>query len=246
MKQYHKKDQIETFYKNNNTVENYIDSRFKTPVGKNMHINQVKIINKIIKKSSPKKVLEIACGPGRLTSEINGAFEGYAMDSSGGMLKIAKKRIKNNWEVFKGDAFNLQTNKKFDFVFTFRFIRHFKKEERKKIYSSIKKNLKPKGLLLFDAVNYNKSYKVRKRAGFHKYPVYDKLFTKKELIKELNENGFNVIRIYNVLNHLYIDTAISKLTSFLHLDSLGLNLINLLETKKSNNPLEWVVLCQKK
>jgi ubiquinone/menaquinone biosynthesis C-methylase UbiE len=248
MKQAAKKEEIESFYKEDKVVDNYIQSRFETPIGKQMHIEQFSFINNIIKKNKIKKILEIACGPARITSDVENFKEGFAMDSSEGMLKIAKQRLKTkNWKLSKGDAFNLKFKpKSFDLVYTFRFIRHFHNDKRKAMYDEIKKLLKDKGLLIFDAVNYEKSYSVRKRVGFHKYTIYDILYKKKDLIKEIESNGFEIVHLKPIINHLYLSTAISKMAVLLKINKVGEEIIRLIEKIPSSKPLEWIVLCRKK
>ena len=161
------------------------------------------------------------------------------------MLKIAKKSLKG-WKVKKQDAFNLSIKEKFDVVYSFRFIRHLKLRDRMKVYVQIKKIMNDDGYFIMDAVNYNKSFYVRKRKGFKNYPIYDRLYKKKELVKELEKNGFKIVVLKGCLNHLYTSTAISKLSMLLKCPSVGFRLIKFVESFNSNNPLEWIVVCRKK
>ena len=231
---------IEEYYKQQKIAKKYIKERFSTPLGKFHHYHQINLVNKFVKG---KKILDLACGPGRLSKDIHGFEEAFAADSSEEMLEIAKIRLLG-WKIKKQDAFNLTLKDKFDLVYSFRLIRHFKEKERKQVYKQIKKILKPNGILIFDAVNYNKSHKVRKRKGLKHYPIYDKLYRKKELIRELQKNGFKDIKLYPCINHLYTITLISKITAKLKLNSLGYKLIRSIEKNKTNTPLEWIIVCR--
>ncbi len=247
MKKINTKEKIEIYYKDINIAKKYTIQRFSSPIGRYIHKKQSEFVNWVVNKYKIKSLLELGCGPGRISKEIKNVKLAYGVDTSEAMLKIARKVSNPNWKFKKMDAFNLSFKRNtFDLVVTFRFLRHFKKKERIKLYNGIRKVLKKNGLLIFDAVNYNKEYYVRKRVGFEKYLIYDKLYKKEELLRELENNGFKVRKLVGVCNHLYTITLVSKLFSFLHLNFLGVLLIRLIEKFPSKNPEEWIVLCQKK
>jgi ubiquinone/menaquinone biosynthesis C-methylase UbiE len=235
------KEEVKNYYKNTNISHPYINERFSNPLGKLMHLKQVAIVNKYVRNQN---VLEIACGPGRITKDVKLIRKGVAVDSSDEMLKIARRTLPH-WSISKKDAFNLSIEDTFDVVFSFRFLRHFENDDRKRLYKEIHNVLKPNGILIFDAVNFKKSYYVRKRKGLKHYKVYDKLYLKKELFKELKENGFKIIKLVPLLNHLYTTTIISKITNKLNLQKMGLRMIQNLEKIPSSTPLEWIVICKK-
>ncbi len=244
------KKNIRDYYKDKKLVDEYIETRFKIPIGLVEHKQQVNFVKKVIKDYNLKNVLEIAPGPARVTVEIRDIEQGYAIDSSRSMLELAKKRLKlhgnDKWRLKEGDVFNLRFKKKFDLVMSFRFLFHLHKKEREKIYSEVRKSLRDDGLFIFEAINKYKAKTIRKIVGEDKYEIYDKLYKKKDLIKELEENGFKVLRLKESINHFYINIFISKLSVLLRVERVGERLIEFFEGFKSKNPLGWVVLCQKK
>lgn len=200
------KKEIKEYYKTERVVEEYIKKRFDSAVGFLRHREQVKFINSLIKENSIKNVLEVACGPGRLTADIYGFKYGLAVDTSELMLKIAKERAPH-WKFKKMDAFNLNLKKKFDLVISFRLLRHFKKEDRRRLYFQIKKILKPKGYFIFDAISKHFKILYKLRGG----KVFTKYFSQQEIKHELEESGFKVLKIKPIVNHFLLQLFFSKL-----------------------------------
>ncbi len=252
MKKIETRNDLKEYYFEKGRVETYVDDRFKDPVGKILHTTQVDVVNKAIKEYHVKELLEFAPGPGRVSLEITGFQKGVMVDSSENMLELAQKRIGNTvnydkWSFEQADIFDFTTGQKVDLVFTFRFIRHLDDNKRVKIYSKIRECLKEKGILIFDAVNYNVSYPLRqqKENPDAAYPVYDKLYKREELIQELHENGFDVIKLHSVQCHYELQRFLNKFIKF-KIDPVVYFVIKLLENPNSKNPLEWIVVCQKR
>jgi len=243
-----KPDILKNYYKDNKVVDQYIIKRFKKPLGSYQHIFQVRYINHIIEKFKPKNLLEIACGPGRLTSHIKGVKRGYAIDSSEKMLDKARKIIgkNSNWIFIKKDAFNLDFDLTFDLVYSLRFLRHFKLKDREKIYKRIRKLLNPSGLFIFDAPCLEKYSFIKKLESKGGEIIYDKIFRDQEELKiELEHNGFELIEAKGYIFHFYIQAIISRVSYKLHFSKLGISIIRLLENAKFGKPLEWMVICKK-
>ena len=205
MKKITTRKDLKEYYFNKDLVDSYIEDRFKHPLGRILHESQVDVVNTAIQEYTVKDLLELAPGPGRVSFEINGFQKGVMIDASENMLDLAQKRLRNTnnyekWSFEHSDIFDYTTDQVFDLVFTFRFIRHLDDEKRVQIYSKIREFLKDKGLLIFDAINYHVSYPLRQKAP-KAYPVYDKLYTRKELIQELHDNGFHVINMRSVQCH---------------------------------------------
>ncbi|MCP4370743.1 MAG: methyltransferase domain-containing protein [Deltaproteobacteria bacterium] len=249
MKKIKTRKDLKEYYFDKDLVDTYIEDRFKDPLGKILHETQVNVVNKAIKEHHVQELLEFAPGPGRISLEINGFQKGVMVDSSENMLNLAEKRIRNTenydkWSFEQSDVFDYTTDQVFELVFTFRFIRHLDDEKRMKIYAKIRELLKDKGLLIFDAVNYHVSYPLRQKNP-ESFPVYDKLYTREELIQELHDNGFHVIKLHSVQCHLDLQDFLNKFIKF-KIDPIVYFLIKLLENPNSKNPLEWIVLCQKR
>jgi len=240
---------IKSLYQDDSVASGYIDERFSKPLGRVQHKIQVELINDVIRRYQIDNVLEVACGPARLTPEVEGIINGVAIDTSYQMLEIARRRMKNHgeWQFVNGDAFNLNFERNFNLVYSFRFIRHLKFIERNKIYDQIREVLTPRGLFIFDAIRYEKPMFLRKYESRGKILVYDKVYKNKtELQNELIDAGFRLVKLYPCIEHFYIQAFFSRISHILKNDRLGIQIIQFLEKIKTGHPLEWIVLCQKK
>jgi len=246
-----KASEVKEYYEDKSVVKDYSKKRFGDILGSFQHISQIDTVNHHINTTKSAKVLEIACGPARLTKDIFPLEEGVAIDTSEEMLKEARKVMnesnkKNKWRFVKNDAFNLNFKKdEFDLIFTFRFIRHLHLKERVKIYDSIKKFMKPNGVLIFDVVNRRKNVPIRKIIGEKKYAVYDVMYSEKEFKKEMKSNGFKVIDIIPMTKFFFMQWFIAKIFQAIRLRNVGMFFLKFLELLPSNNPLEWIAICKK-
>ncbi len=104
-------DTIKSIYERKSVAERYVHSRFSRPLGVVQHRIQVQTVNDAIRAYKAKDILEIACGPARLTAHISGFEKGVAIDNSSEMLSLAKRKIPNNhqWHFLRADAFNFPT-----------------------------------------------------------------------------------------------------------------------------------------
>jgi cyclopropane fatty-acyl-phospholipid synthase-like methyltransferase len=79
-----------------------------------------------------------------------------------------------------------------DFITGFDYISHFDYSTRRALYEKAKRMLKPGGLFLFSAREPVTGIKMRAVEGWEKYPVYEAMWTSKQLIAELEDNGFQI------------------------------------------------------
>ncbi|MFW9878229.1 MAG: class I SAM-dependent methyltransferase [Candidatus Thorarchaeota archaeon] len=122
-------------------------------------------INKAKEYGEP--VLELACGTGRVTIPI--AKEGLSitgLDLLASMLKEAKRKSKEQGieiEWIEGDMTNFNLHKKFNLILipACAFNWMLELENVEKCLRCVKKHLKPKGVLIFDAFNPNLDILVR-------------------------------------------------------------------------------------
>ena len=239
---------LKKYYEDDAVAGEYIEKRFTAPVYSVEHDKQVRILNAVIRKVVPKRILEIAPGPARLTHDVNAG--GIAVDNSESMLRIARSRMKSSpfrWKFVKGDAFSLRfPPRSFDLVFTFRFIRHFEKPDRERLYAQVRKVLSRGGYFVFEIPNRRKNRTVRGIVGEEKYNVYDFLTEEDEIIRELESNGFEVLQMIGTSKHFFTQVFISKLSSFLRVAGLGKKAIRAVDRIHGENPLEWVLICRKK
>ncbi len=241
------KEEIQKHYQKSSVTVKYVGNRFKEPIGILKHQKQIAVINTFIAKKKNPTVLDLACGPARLTKDMKGVTKGYALDSSPGMLEQAKKVLSKVWTVQEGDAYNLPFKKAtIDILTTFRFIRHFERGDRHKLYAQAHKVLKKDGYLILDVLN-KKPTKILKLLGKHKYQVYDALYPSlKTFEQEIENEGFKIIHARPIVHHTLSQLAISKVTKALHLHSIGYKTVSALERLGGKSPWEWIVVLQKK
>src|SRR4029077_1201841 len=102
--------------------------------------------------------------------------------------------------------------RKFSFVFTFRFIRHFRQEERVRLYRSIDLCLEPGGLLMFDVVNKTVRLKMDSRNPIKpkgELDVFDETYSAESFRGEMEQHGFQVCRFMPIINHFVFQSWIS-------------------------------------
>ena len=243
-----KRQFIKEYYTKKEIADRYVSSRFKDPLNVVEHLSQVRFVNKVISKYTCNNVLEVAPGPARITEHIF-LNRGTAIDSSDEMITRAKTRMRTagkNWEFIKGDAFNMNFSKKFDLIYTFRFLLHFKLRDRAKLYSKCSEALKPNGYLVFEVMNRDCVFPLRLLLGKKRYFIYDKLYSKSEIINELDNQGFTVLEISPVLRSFWIQALISRPFIICGLKNVALGVVRVLEKYIGQSPYEWVLLCQKK
>lgn len=242
------RNRLKRYYQGKAVASGYLEKRFSAPIYSSEHDKQVAILNSIISRYRPKKVLEIAPGPARITVDIKTG--GTAIDNSKSMLSIARKRSKKSkymWNFVRGDAFNLKfPPESFDMVYTFRFIRHFKLKERKRIYAEVRKVLKAGGFFVFEIPNRKKNLIVRKMVGEEKYNVYDFMTDERQIKEEIVSEGFEVIQMIGTSTHFFTQVLISKISEFFRINNLGKKAIGMVEKIHSKTPLEWVIICRKR
>jgi len=171
------------------------------------------------------KVLDLGCGNGRLLEIFKGMeIDYFGLDFSEKLIEIAQRKYPQN-KFIVGDVLSLPfPNNFFDRVFAIRFLHHIpSKEFRNQALKEIKRVLKPKGTLILAVWNVwgskNKINVLRmvkncflKIIGKSKLDLGDALipwwkmdetvlryfhfFTKKELKKIVEENNFEVDKIW--------------------------------------------------
>ena len=154
----------------------------------------------------PARVLEIAPGPARLTAELAFSGRGVAVDASPQMLAVARDRLRGRpgeWLIARGDAFALPlADRAVDLVYTTKFVRHFQRDDRARLYAQIRRVLRPGGAFVMDAQNRAVSLPHRQRRGLERYPIYDVLYELPELIDELESEQFRVARVEGLVQAL--------------------------------------------
>jgi len=249
------KEWVKNKYKKKGIVKKYNKTRFTHFQGRLNHLMEIKFINEALKKYNIKKILEIAPGTGRIAKELD-VNQYIGIDSSEAMLEELKKIKKKGYKFIKGDAFSLPSLKNsVGGIICFRLIRHFKLKERRKLYAEIKRVLKKDGIFIIDASNKERGifgwvhdffFRIIFNIVRKDEIIYDKFYTKQELIREIEANGFKVLNIDSV-NPNYV--FYSPITRF-NLKFLGKILLkkaieNNKKNRNSKKCYSWVVTARK-
>lgn len=241
-------DGIKQFYDDPKVVDDYLKRRTAQPLSSVLHELQVAFLNQTIESRTVLRVLDLAPGPARLSAELKTPPLAVAMDFSSNMLREARERTVargKKWHLVQGDGYQLPfAAENFDLVYSLRFIRRFERPQRDKLYFEIKRVLRPGGFFVMDAQNRAVALPHRTARGLEKYPVYDELFLRRELVSELEENGFGVIQVAGMMRRFPLQSRLNRLRR-LRLSGPARFLIRMLEHTKDNNPSTWMVLCQR-
>lgn len=239
---------LQRYYQDRNVVGAYMHRRTGQPLNGVLHRGQVRFLNRALAERAPGAVLEIACGPGRLTAEMRGVRLGVAVDASPAMLETAKQRLNGSaprWSFLRTDAFVLPfRSETFDAVYTLRFLRHFQLTDRQRLYQEIRRLLRPRGVFMVDALNREVSLPYRLKRGVETYPIYDVLYRREEIEAELQSAGFRVVAVQSFIKHPAVQRRLNRLRR-VKLDRVASLLIGSLEYIPGSNPTDWMLLCEK-
>jgi ubiquinone/menaquinone biosynthesis C-methylase UbiE len=247
MKPLDQADELRGYYRDKEVVAKYMRKRTTQPLNGFLHRRQVEFLNRAVAARQLGRVLEIACGPGRLTAEIENVRQGVAVDFSPSMLQEARRRLNGagHWAFLRTDAFVLPFRTgSFDGVYTLRFIRHFRLEDRRRLYAEIGRVLRPGGFFMLDALNRDVSLPHRAQRGLDSYQIYDVLYDRRELQAELEESGFRVVTIEGILKQFHLQRPLNRLRR-VRLGALARVLIAALEMLPGDRPETWMLLCEK-
>lgn len=237
-------DAIRQAYEGRSAAADYVAIRFTSELTRFQHVRQVNAINRAFAQKRPSAALEIACGPGRLTRDVRPVGKLTCLEYNSGMLEEARRSCPPGIDWIQGDAFAMTFDHCFDLAYSFRFIRHFRRPDRERLYKEIHRALRPGGLLVMDAVNRVVSGPLRS-ANPDEYPIYDKLYDSvDELRVELKDSGFELLKAEPILrwhSAQYRSQVLLGPRSRL----LCRGFIHCLEYLRRGPALEWVVTCRR-
>jgi ubiquinone/menaquinone biosynthesis C-methylase UbiE len=247
MKPLDQQDELKAYYADRRVADEYLRRRTAEPLNGFLHRRQVGFLNRVVRELRPRRLLEIAPGPARLGAELDFDGEAVAIDYSPAMLATARSRLgsrERSWLVLRGDAFQLPfADGSFDFVYSLKFVRHFQLHDRQRLYAEVRRVLRPGGAFVLDAQNRAISLPHRRQKGLEKYPIYDVLYDRAELLAELAAEGFRVLRVEGILHHFPQQQRLNRLRRF-GLGALARVLIVLLDRLPGRSPSTWMVLNQ--
>ena len=244
------REDLRDAYRDQTVASEYIERRFRSPLGALLHDRQSNVIRRLIGAHAIRSAAEIAPGPARLTTAVAPLVDRITLvDASAEMLTEARRRLAGRdlrcrTQVVQADAFALPLKAGFDLVYSFRLIRHFERSDRVRLYQQIGSVLRPRAWLVFDAVNEAVSASLRATAAPGEYQHFDALLRPASLREELGEAGFEIAALigvqhrYNVLLkcQIYLAPRSTRLAR------AAMGLID----RCGGEPLEWVVVCRKR
>jgi ubiquinone/menaquinone biosynthesis C-methylase UbiE len=240
-------EELQAFYQDRDVVDSYLRRRTAQPLNGVLHRGQVAFLNRVVSERRPSRVLEIAPGPARLTAELEFAGRGLAVDASPQMLAAARDRLRGRpgeWVTARGDAFQLPVaDHSVDLVYTTKFVRHFQRDDRGRLYAQIRRVLRPGGAFVMDAQNRAISQPHREQKGLERYPIYDVLYDLPELIDELEAEQFRVARVGGLVKHFAVQSRLNRLRH-VKLGGLASALVRAVELVPGRAPSTWMVLCE--
>lgn len=234
---------IQSAYSSPDVAQEYIARRFTNELHGLLHDRQVTAVQRVMDRTQPRRILEIAPGPGRLTRDLRPTGPLICLEYNKGMIEQGRGACGGKAAWIRGNGFSLPFAPCFDLVYSFRFIRHFHREDRARLYAQVRRVLVPGGRFVFDAVNERVSRPLRE-ANPSEYPIYDKLYRPEDLRKELADAGLEVVTLAPVQKLLSLQ---SRSQWLLGPRARWLNrlVIRGLERLSWRDGLEWIVTCRR-
>ncbi len=236
--------EIQAAYQGRQAAGGYVQRRFTSELMLLLHDRQVVAINRAIRRHAPARTLEIAPGPGRVTRDVRPAGELVCLEFNEGMIAEGQAACQNGAVWHQGNAFELPFANEFELIYSYRFVRHFHREDRDRLYTGVREALRPGGRFVMDAVNQRVSERLR-QAKPDNYPIYDKLYSgQDELRTELAEAGFEALEFEPVLRWYRLQYQAQVLLGPRSQRACRLA-IRTLERLRRGPALEWIVTCRR-
>jgi ubiquinone/menaquinone biosynthesis C-methylase UbiE len=240
-------DEIKHAYRDDDVARGYVAQRFREPLGALLHDRQVQAVRRLIAAHSPRRILELAPGPARVTRDLVGSLGRHvvALDASAQMLSEARRSLGDASRAIRfvqGDVFHMPLTPAFDLVYSFRLIRHFDADARAAVYRELHRVTAPGGWVMFDAVNRQVSAPLRRQSPAQ-YRHFDALLTPAEIVDELGASGFTVVALDGVQHRFGLLSKIQVLVAprSRTLARLALEAVD----ATGGEPLEWIVTCRR-
>jgi ubiquinone/menaquinone biosynthesis C-methylase UbiE len=235
--------ELQGAYEGDALAGRYIRERFASELHRLLHDRQVAAVQRWM-RLRPGATLEIAPGPGRLTRDVRPTGPFFCLEYNQGMIAQGRAACPSSVQWVRGNAFQLPFKSDvFDLAYTFRFIRHFHLEDRRRLYAEVRRVLKPGGRLVMDAVNERLSRPLRD-ASPQDYPIHDELYKAEDLRRELAEASFDDVRLEPVQKR-YRWQYRSQVLLGPRASWLNRLLIRALEGLPGGEGLEWIVACRR-
>jgi SAM-dependent methyltransferase len=237
-------EEIQAAYRTSDVATTYIDRRFIAPLMALLHRRQVAAVNGVMELLRPADALEIAPGPGRITRYVDFPGRLTCLEYNAAMIEEGRRACRDDVRWIEGNAFEMEFERQFDFIYSFRFIRHFDDRDRDRLYERVAAALRPGGVFMMDAVNERISLPLRE-ARPEEYSIYDKLYRDlDEMTEELAPHRLIVESATPVLKRFTIQSWVQNIVGP-RCEWLCRSLIAAFEAIPSRTPLEWIVQCRR-
>jgi SAM-dependent methyltransferase len=234
--------EIRSAYQDAAVAAGYVSARFTGELNRLLHERQVAAVRWAMAEVRAQRILEIAPGPGRVTRDVQPSGTLVCLEYNEAMIDQGRAACGGVAWV-RGDGFRLPFGPVFDLVYSFRFVRHFHRADRERLYGQVRSVLRPGGLFIFDAVNERVSRPLRERHP-DEYPIYDELYRLDELRDELTAAGLPPVRVEPVQKR-YRWQLRSQVLLGPRAGWLNRLVIRALERLPGGEGLEWVITCRR-
>ena len=235
--------EIRRAYQSSETAAGYVADRFASELNRLLHDRQVATINALIEKLRPRRTLEIAAGPGRLSRDVRPHGQLVCLDYNEGMIRQGRPFCDARTRWVRADGFRLPFSTCFDLIYSFRFVRHFRHADRARVFAEIRRLLTPGGHFVMDAVNERVSGPLR-REHPEQYPIFDQCYHFEEVRSELIAAGLEPVAIVPV-QKFYRHQYRSQVLLGPRANWANRWVIRGLERLPSRDGLEWIVTCRR-
>ncbi len=235
--------ELQEAYRGEAVAARYVAARFQSELHRLLHERQVAAVQRSLDRIGRGAALEIAPGPGRVTRDVRPTGSLVCLEFNEGMIEQGRGACPPSVRWVRGNAFELPFGAEFDLAYSFRFVRHFLLEDRRRLYGQVRRVLRPGGEFVFDAVNERFSRPLRE-ARPEEYPIYDELYCEDALRSELAEAGFADVRLESVQKWHRLQGQSDVLVGP---RSARLNraIVRGLEALPRRIGLEWIVTCRR-
>lgn len=235
--------EIRHAYAGSDTASSYVARRFTSELNRLLHEKQVSTMNTLFARLRPRRTLEIAAGPARITRDVIPTGRLVCVDYNEGMIEQGRAACDAGPCWVRADGFRLPFRPGFDLVYSFRFVRHFHEPDRERLYAEIHRLLVPGGVFVMDAVNARVSAPLR-RANPEEYPIYDKCHDLAELHDELSAAGLEPVQIEPVQKFYRLQYR-SQVLLGPRANWANRLVVRGLERLPRRDGLEWIVTCRR-
>jgi ubiquinone/menaquinone biosynthesis C-methylase UbiE len=184
-----------------------------------------------------------------LTPSLRHVERSVAVEQSPAMIARAVERLRRlgatHWTLIEGDGFEMPfRDASFDMVVTARFIRHFDRPDRQRLFAGIRRVLRPGGSLVFDVARRPAYQWLLNKWGAAGSWVDDYWFERDELVAEIRESGFAVesldpVHSYVRVQHYLYSYAHPRWPRFSRALSRSITRLG------ARDAYEWVAVCRR-